>query len=388
MLIVYGALVVIWGFRTQGFTTDALGRPGVDYSAFWSASYLVMQGHAASVYDYDALRPVITAFGAVQGGGKFYLPWVYPPTFLLFVAPLSLLPFAASYLAFTGMTAVIYIAAVLKMLAVSTISRRLAWLPVLAFPGIHEAAMIGQNSLLTAGIAAWALILLRTRPVLAGVLIGLLSVKPQLALLLPLALGADHAWKAFFAAGGTAAAMVMGSIALWGWETIPAFLESGVYFRQTILEQGEIGWRYCPTIFAMMRRAGAAPAGAYLAQAVAAGFAVWALFRVWRGENSMALRIAALATSTLLASPYLWFYELTWLGLAIAGLAAEGVTRGWMRGERELLVVAWLLPFVLSLNQAGYVPPVGPMVTLLLLMAILRRALKNGRLAPSKKLGA
>ncbi|MNT92677.1 hypothetical protein D3C72_2339990 [compost metagenome] len=72
------------------------------------------------------------------------------------------------------------------------------------------------------------------------------------------------------------------------------------------------------------------------------------------------------------------------MGLAIAGLAVEGVKHGWMKGERELLVVAWLLPFALSMNQAGHLPPAGPLVTLLLLMAILRRARAGERFAPGK----
>lgn len=384
VLIVYGALIVIWAWKTQGFTADSLGRPGVDFSAFWSASYLVMKGQAAKVYDYAALQPVIAAFGAVRGEGMFFLPWVYPPTFLLFVMPLSLLPFVASYLIFIGSTAVLYIAALLRILAFPGVPRHVVWLPVLAYPGMHEAALIGQNSLLTAGMAAWALIQLRTRPVLAGVLIGLLSVKPQLAALLPVALVVDRAWRTFFTAAATAIAIAVCSIALWGWETVPAFLESGTFFRRVVLEQGEIGWRHCPTVFAMMRRAGASVTLAYLAQGLGAMFAIWALVRVWRGRNSTALRIAVLAASTVMVSPYLWYYELTWLGLAIAGLAVEGVKHGWMKGERELLVVAWLMPFALSMNQAGHVPPVGPLVTLLLLLAILRRTRPLERFAPGK----
>ncbi|WP_228772503.1 glycosyltransferase family 87 protein [Cupriavidus necator] len=384
MLIVYGALIVIWAFRTHGFTTDAMGRPGVDFSAFWSASYLAIKGQAAAVYDYHKLAPVIAAFGAVEREGQFFLPWVYPPTFLLFVMPLSLLPFAASYLLFIGGTAVMYIAAVLRILSLPGVPRHVVWLPVLAFPGIHEAAMIGQNSLLTAGVAAWALIQLKTRPVLSGLLIGLLCIKPQLALMLPLALVADRAWKTFFTAAATAAAMAACSIALWGWQIVPTFLDIGTHFRQTVLEQGEFGWRYCPTLFAMMRRAGAPVAIAYLAHGLGAGFAIWALIKVWRGRNSTALRIAAVAAATLLVSPYVWYYELTWMGLAIAGLAVEGVTRGWREWEREILVVAWLLPIVLSANHAGHFPQVGPLVTLLLLMAILRRARTGERFAPGK----
>ncbi|WP_051975220.1 glycosyltransferase family 87 protein [Cupriavidus necator] len=379
MLIAYGGMILLWGLRTKGFTADSVGRPGVDFSAFWSASYLALKGHAAEVYDYEKLRPVIAAFGAVKGGGQFYLPWAYPPMFLLFVMPLALLPFAASYLLFIGSTAAIYIGALIRILDIPGVRRRAVWLPVLASPALHEAAIMGQNSLLTAGLAAWGLIHLRARPVLSGVLIGLLCIKPQLALLLPVALVADGAWKTFFIAAATAAAVAACSIAVCGWETIPAFLEAGAAFRETVLEQGGNGWRFCPSIFSMLRMAEAPVTVAYLIHGVCAAFAIWAVFRVWRGRNSTALRIAAMAAATLLVSPYIWYYELTWLGIAIAGLAVDGVRRGWMTGERELLVVAWLLPLILSMNQVINLPQIGPIVTLLLLMMILRRTWTGSR---------
>ncbi|SCV00651.1 hypothetical protein CNECB9_750010 [Cupriavidus necator] len=69
MLIIYCGMIVLWGLRTKGFTADSVARPGVDFSAFWSASYLALKGHAVKVYDYETLRPVIAAFGAVKGGG-------------------------------------------------------------------------------------------------------------------------------------------------------------------------------------------------------------------------------------------------------------------------------------------------------------------------------
>ncbi|MGT2493964.1 hypothetical protein ACU4GD_34410 [Cupriavidus basilensis] len=42
-----------------------------------------------------------------------------------------------------------------------------------------------------------------------------------------------------------------------------------------------------------------------------------ALYFVWRRDASTGLRAASLAVATLMASPYLWFYEITWLGIAL-----------------------------------------------------------------------
>ncbi len=80
MLLVYLVLMGSWALESKGFTSDAVVRPGADYSVFWSASYLVLKDGAARVYDYASLQPVMMAFGSLKGDGNFYLPWIYPPT--------------------------------------------------------------------------------------------------------------------------------------------------------------------------------------------------------------------------------------------------------------------------------------------------------------------
>ena len=374
MLLVYLVFMVLWAWESKGFTSNSVVRPGGDYSVFWSASYLALKGSAAKVYDYASLQPVIMAFGAAKGDGNFYLPWLYPPTFLLLVLPLSLLPFALSYLLFIFSTAAIYVTALRRILNLTALPRHILWLPVVAFPGAIEAAMIGQNALLTAGIAAWSLILLTRRPAMAGVLIGLLSVKPQLAIVFPIVLIAARAWRTFFVAAGTALAMVALSIALLGWGAFSGFLANSSSVMSHVLEQGRSAWYASPTVFAMLRTVGASVPVAYGAQFISAAFGIAAMVKVWRSQAPMELRFAAVAVATLLISPYLWFYELTWLGIAIAGMTVDCVRRGWMAGERELLAAAWLLPFLLGLNRLAEVPQVGPVVTLLIMAAILRRA--------------
>ncbi|MBZ4317346.1 DUF2029 domain-containing protein, partial [Mycobacterium tuberculosis] len=77
---------------------------------------------------------------------------------------------------------------------------RAATLVVVAYSGVCLSALFGQNSVLTAGLAALALHLLGKRPVVAGVVIGLLAIKPQLAVVFPFVLIAARAWRTFAAA--------------------------------------------------------------------------------------------------------------------------------------------------------------------------------------------
>jgi len=381
MLIAQLSIVCAWAWITQGFTLETIVRPGADFSVFWSASHLLRGAGALAVYDYAQLQPVIAAHGSVPPDSGFYLPWLYPPTFLWVVLPLSLLPFAASYFAFIGLSAAGYLAALLRMTALAappTAARGAVLLSLLAFPGLFLAATIGQNALLTAALAAWALVLLPRRPVLAGVLIGLLAIKPQLALMFPVALIAGREWRALAAAALSAATLAAASIAAFGWQTVPAFVSATGQVADMLIHEGIRAWYVSPTLLASVRLAGGAPALAYALQAVLTLATIGALACVWRRQRNTGLRTAALALAAMLATPYLWYYELAWLGMAVTGLAVEGVRRGWMPGERLLLVALWCMPLLMFANALAQQWQGGVQLLALGMAAVLRRAWRAG----------
>lgn len=88
----------------------------------------------------------------------------------------------------------------------------------------------------------------------------------------------------------------------------------------------------------------------------------------------MRLRGAVLAIATLLTTPYLWSYELTWLGIAIFCLIAYGLDEGWLPGDQPVIVLAWLLPIFEMLNRLMKLPQIGPIVLLGVLFVVVRRA--------------
>lgn len=99
MLLLCVGFVITWAVTTDAFTAQTTARPGVDFSVFWSASHLVLHGHAAAVYDPVFFsRAEVAKFGAYMGHQS--LPWLYPPTMLLFIAPVALVPFLPAYILF------------------------------------------------------------------------------------------------------------------------------------------------------------------------------------------------------------------------------------------------------------------------------------------------
>ena len=212
------------------------------------------------------------------------------------------------------------------------------------------------------------------RPVLAGVAIGLLAIKPQLAMLFPIVLLASRAWRTLASAAATVLGFAGVSIAVCGWKTVPAFLESVRWAQENMIDGGGAAGYGWPTSRAAARAAGLGVSVAHAIQMTAAIIAVGALVYVWRRISDNGLRIAMLATATMLTSPYLRAYELTWLLVAVAGVVSHGTRFGLSGRERFVLVLAWLLPLFEFVNPLCKLPQIGPLVFVAMAVLVVRRA--------------
>jgi hypothetical protein len=345
-----------------------------DFITFWAASLIGLTGSPENAYNIPLLvKAAKTAVPGLQGE----FAWFYPPPFYLLVLPFALLPYLWAYFTFELTTLVAYVA----------VFRRVAkgpdamWL-LAAFPAVLYNLFLGQNAFLTAALAASALLCLERRPVWSGVIIGLLIIKPHLAVLFPVALIAIGAWRTFITAGLVAAAFLAIGTAVLGTPTWFAWLDS-ISMARISLESGAFPWARMPTVFALLRMGGVSVPVAYIGHGIVACGAIVAVWAVWRRSSALPVRGAALLSATFLVSPYSFDYDLAWLAFPIAWLAQAGLQDGWLRGEREVLVAAWILPMVtwvlpviLSLYTDPEVMPfqVGPFVLIALLGAVVRRA--------------
>jgi hypothetical protein len=295
-----------------------------------------LNGHAADAYNQTILAQIERAALNHEVG---ILPWLYPPTFLLFVYPFALLPWKLAAVAFLGGTYALFVKSIHAI-----VPRREAIFVAMAFPAAALVVVAGQNGLLTASLAALGLAALPRRPVLAGICFGLLSVKPQLAVLFPFALLCSQSWRALTATVTTAVAMLGIACIAFGIETLSAFFHN-MGMAAGYVEQGRAALARVPSAFAMVKLAHGPIALAYAAQAASIAMAVAAVYHAWRREASHELRSATLVCASLLMSPYLYDYDLTWYGVLIAYFARHGMAKGWRRGEREWLIALWLVPF-------------------------------------------
>jgi hypothetical protein len=343
------------------------GTPlGADFITFWAASHLALAGHAVDAYNPSLL---LKAEQIAVPASKALFTWLYPPPFFLVVLPLALLPYIAAYWTFILSTLGAYLLVLRRIVRGST-----AMCCAAAFSGLWINLFQGQNAFLTAALSGAAIFSFERRPVLAGLFIGLLSFKPHLVLLFPVALIAVGAWRTLITAAVTAITFMTISTVILGIDVLKGFL-ANLGDARIILENGSLFWRKMPTVFAFMRLLETPVALAYVVHFIVAAWAVIVVWRIWRRCQNLNLRGAALMTATFLVSPYVFHYDLAWLAFPIAWLALDGTRNGWQRGERELLLVAWLLPIIIvALYATNLNVQVGPLVLCSLFWITARRA--------------
>jgi len=336
-------------FATSSGTLDAFNRPlGTDFSSFWTAGRMALEGQAAAAYDWPAHH----AMQQRTHGVDDYFPWSYPPVFLLVAAAAALLPYVPALIVWQSASALAALAVFRQILP----SRR-ALLVAAAFPAVLICLGHGQTGFLTAALMAGGILLLPRHEIAAGVLFGLLAYKPQFGLLVPAVLLAGGYWRAIGAATATVVATVALTLALWGWPVWQAFFESLPLTRKIVFEAGNTGFEKFQSIFAWVRLWGGPVALAYAAQAVVTVASIAACVWIWRSTVSLRIKGAALLVGALLSSPYVLDYDFILLGMALALMVAHALEHGFRPWEKSLLAVAWATPLVArSLAQMLLLP--------------------------------
>jgi alpha-1,2-mannosyltransferase len=368
---VYTFVYVLWVIRFRTVLTGHQTPIGVDFVTFWAASRMALSGHAADVYQLAKIHPVEKLAAPTPDVGVF--GWYYPPPFLLVVLPLALLPYLLALAVWISTTATANVSVLRKMVP----WRHTVWL-ALAFPGTWINFLNGQNGFLSAALLGGGLVFLETQPVLAGVLFGGLIFKPQHALFVPLALVFARKWRALAVTGLTAMAFVAATLLVFGTDVWRAFFHSLPLSRMIVLDRGMIPYAAQQSVFAAMRLWGAPVRAAYAIQGFSALAAASLVGWLWRGDFSFRLKYAALVLCGLLATPYLFDYDLTLLGLPIAWIAVEGAETAFVSFEKSFLAFAWMSPILDRVLATHLLLPLAPIVNVCLLALVLIRTRTRG----------
>ncbi len=358
---------------------------GRDFINVWAAPQLAFGGKIHILFDFDAYAREI---GTLIGLPMSFHYWSYPLSALLLFWPFAQLPYLAALALWTFGLFALFAGVVLTQ--VETRYRAYALLALALAPACLINAAGGQNGFLTAALFLGGILALDRRPVMAGILFGLLTFKPHLGIVLPFVLLVLGAWRTIASAVVTAAVLVALSAALFG---IEPWLD---YFRVTgaLTAVGMQGFKGFYTLMMTSVLAGGQvfklPYAASVALQTAVAFTVivtacWAV----RRTTDPFKRAFVLSCAAPLITPYAFNYDLTALAAVIVWRLCVPLPAGF--GRNAVLLLAWLAPILIM-----YLVWFGLGVTPLLLLAAFvlgayeaaadRTAQLGGRAIPRRSL--
>lgn len=372
---VCGFVAFLYAERNIAAFASSSSEAHGDFFALWSYAKIVAAHPAADLYSFATLHARQVALGMTPGSEN---PFPYPPTAMLLLSPLALGPYHAAYAIWVIGTFALFLWAI-----VATCWRtRGIVLPIMIAPLTTIAVNSGQTGFLAGALLIGGVQTAAERPVLSGILLGLLTYKPQLGLLVPVALVAAGQWRTIATAALTALVMAATVTVWFGWGIWPAWLHLLPIYSHWFA-QSQIILPFMPTVQANLRLLGVAPDPAMAVQAISAvamAVLVWRCFR--RGPSAQAT--AALLVATFLATPHAIIYDAPMLTGALVLFVGARVRAKATFSLLEVivLVLALLFPFAMVLH--GNHLPVSSPVLLTLLTVIVRdgRPIARGTLMP------
>jgi hypothetical protein len=348
-----------------------------DFVNYWMAGRMTLSGEYLDLF----FQPFYFAQLQEMFGVDYPIHnWSYPPHFLLLLWPFGLLGYKLSMIVFLGSTFALFLFSVVvfRNRYASDSNRAILMLALTSYAMMMVDT--AQNGFLTSALLLLGFAWMGSRPALSGLAFGLLTIKPQLGLLVPLLLLLDRNWRTIAWASAWSVVLVVLSAVLFGWQSWFAYATETVQYQQFVMT----GWTgvflpMMPTAFGSMRTLGLTPEIAQLVQwpvsVLSAALVVWLL---WKDRDPLR-RVFALTCGTFLVSPYGFNYDMG----ALAVIAACLVGSNRVTSNRALIalsVVAALPAAVMNLGRTGI--PVAPLLlaaALLALAACVHRDVRSAK---------
>ena len=339
---------------------------GTDFISFWTSGRMLLAG--TNVYDTAAHVAAQREFHAIPGE---YTAFFYPPGFLPFVWPLGLLPYFPALGLWLAATGTAFLAAVRAWFRTLGLKGP-ALVLIAAFPPVFVTITHGQTAFLVAALLGAGLLLVERRPWLAGVLIGLATIKPQFGLLVPFALLASGQWRTIAAAAVTALGLAAFAAIAFGpqvWSDWLAITRTA----STATADGNIGFAKMVSVFAGLSLIGVPAAAAMAVQgAVSLALAATVIVASWRRAFTPGLAALVLAGAPL-ATPFVLDYDMVLTAFPLAWLFARARAEGFADWERITIAAAFAgaafaRPVAINLGV-----PIMPLLLAALFVLVLRR---------------
>lgn len=342
--------VYIWTIASPGLRDRNGNLKGTDFLHFYTLGSLAVEHRGAALYDMNAQAAVV-ARRVPEAEGIRYLP-LYPPQVSLLFIPLAHLPYAGALALWWIVSVVLYLGSCYGVWLICPHLRKYRGTVAvlgLGFPAFFHLIAWGQTSALALSCFAAAFACLRKqRAFWAGVLLGLLVLKPQLAIASAVVLLSLGAWRVVAGAVvGTVTELSIG-ILYYGLDPFFTWIHTlwNVRHVADALEPRPYQTHCLRTFWSMLVPWSSVSLGLYAITALVV--LVWTI-QVWRRSSDWAPRFSLLLLSTVLVSPHLTVYDLVILTPAFLLLADWLLSRKPSCGASSmgvLVYLVYLLPLV------------------------------------------
>jgi hypothetical protein len=375
-------LPVLRFYWPAGGGLDVVGYPlGRDFINVWSGPQVAFGNNVSALFD---LRGYHQAIGRLFGTPLPFHNWGYPLFTLPAFWPLAQLPYFWALTVWTAGLFAVFAAIVLG--EVEPARRTQALLLLALTPACLVNTIGGQNGFLSAALFLGGVLNIDRRPSLSGVLIGLLTFKPHLGIVLPFALVALGAWRVIASAAITTLALFGVATAIFGLDAWRDYFAAVGPYQTELLRQFEGFYTtMMVSVLASARQLGLpypVALGLQVIVSVAAiALACWAVRRL----VDPCARAFLLAAATLLATPYAFNYDMTAIGAALVWIM---VGRLPYRAEAgPIYMLAWLAPPA-TMMLALYGSVLAPLIMLFALSSTFAVAVLDATRREPRQLAA
>lgn len=369
----YGAMAPrLWHLGTAGMKISdwPCGCPQCDFSGFWPAGLLAREGRPSDVYNPAFF---LAARHAIFSPQAELVRWFYPPPAFLPAIAISYVPFESAFWLWTFGS----IAVAVGLLRYSGLS----WAVIAASitsPAVLWNTELGQFGTITGAAVIASIALLQRAPIIAGIVLGMLVIKPQCALLVPFVFAATLNLRAIAASIATALTICAAITWQLGYAVWTSYFSIGLAVSKMVLEAKfpAAGYeKFGVSVFWMLRNLGVGIVASYIAQAVCAAVCIALVVLVWRCGNLPAnARIAITILLSLLVPPYGYTDDMVAYSVVVASMAAAS---RWRIDLVDVLFWIWpaLCPIVFLRTGILLTP-------LIVLAAAARVYMRTSRLPP------
>ena len=304
-------------------------RDLVDFNVFHIVAQRVWLGDADLAYQFEKLLEMQRA----ASGSDSFMPWTYPPQFDLLLAPFGLISTGFAYFLFMAATLALYLI-VLRSISGSHLVLAL----IVLLPAMVVTIACGQNGFLTGGLIGLVCLFIEERPIAAGLALGLMVIKPHLAITFAAYAILTRRWRVVVAAGAVVLLSSLLCTLVFGPRIWPALMQS-VHDSATFLERGYYPLFRMISFYAGLRTLGVSASTAFLGQAVIAACCLGIIAVAWFRQFPARWCLGLTAMLAVSVSPYAYDYDLPIFGIGLALLLPE-LKRAAGEGERSFIYVA------------------------------------------------